>query len=141
MTFKEAEQSLPNGFHDAEIEKLSLDYRSGTLSISMRLWVGAMGTPNQEEYRCAELRVNKLVWCSIQPPDPTYPFAPNGDPLNVQGDDGLSHCEELTPLVRQLPAGVSFYRFFFEEWNSFICIAGSDVKLLWTAADEASATE
>ena len=141
MTLKEVEQSLPNGFHDAEIEKLSLDYGSGTLSMSMKIWVGTMGTVDQEEYRSAEMRVNKLAWCSIQPPDPTYPFALNGNPLNVQGDDGLGHCEELTPLVRQLPVGVSFYRFFVEEWNSFICIAGSDVKLRWTAANKALATE
>jgi len=36
MAFEEVEHSLPNGFHDAKIERISLDYPDGTLRKVMR---------------------------------------------------------------------------------------------------------
>lgn len=88
MTFEEAEAVVPNGFHDAQIESLYVDYKTGTLSLSMKLWVGELGTPSAEEYAVAELRVNRLLFCSIGSPDPRYPYVPDGDALDVDGADG-----------------------------------------------------
>ena len=126
MTFKEVEHTLPNGFHDAKIERISLDYSAGTLQIAMRILIGTPGQPDQDEYGPAELRVGGLYFCFIEPPDPTYPFKPNGKPLSVSGDDGASG--EIG-FLQKLPAGVSCYRFFVDQWNSFIYIAASDVQI------------
>jgi hypothetical protein len=78
MTFREAEALTPNGFHDAKIDTLHVDYGTGSLSLSMRLWTGRLGTPNKEEYSPAELRVNRLLFCAIDPPIRVIRSCPTG---------------------------------------------------------------
>jgi hypothetical protein len=112
-----------------KIEGLSVDYKTGALSLSMRVLIGTPDMPDQEDYGPAQLRVNRLLFCSIQPPDANYPYAPDGRALNVQGDDGIEDSLELKVLAGRLPPGVSLYRFFVEEWNSFIYIAGSEIEI------------
>jgi hypothetical protein len=130
MTFIEAETSLPNGFHDAKIEKLLIDYLSRNLLVSMQILVGTPGMPNEEDYATAELVVNGLYFCAIESPESTYPWVPDGRPLSVSG----SCCvDSQTPseLLLTLPPGAGCYRFFVEQWNSFIQIAGADVQISW----------
>jgi hypothetical protein len=43
MTFEEVEAQAPNGFHDAKIDSLSLDYKAGVLTLSMRVLAGTPG--------------------------------------------------------------------------------------------------
>jgi len=130
MTFQEASDALPHGFHDAEIENLTLDYKGRTLSLLMKVLVGAPGTVDQEELAYLGVRVNELYFCSIDPPDPNYPFQPDGSAIQVSGDAGLFNSKaEVAELASKFPAGIEFYRFFVEQWNSFICIAGSNVEI------------
>src|SRR5580700_3556879 len=129
MTFEEAEAQCPNGFHDAEIEGFAVDYRAGTLSLSMKLLSGTPGMPDHEDYCAATLRVNRLVFFAIEPPDPRYPFIPDGDSLGIDGAKGLGNSGEMAALAARFPAEVSCYRFFVEPWNSFIYVAGSDIEL------------
>ena len=137
MTFEELDQSLPNGFHDAEIYSIRVDYGSATVTLDVSFWVGDLDGPNREEYRRGILKVTGLLFCSIDPPDPAYPFLPDGSPVTVSGDaaksDTLPVLARLTP---RFPPGASCYRFFVNDWNSFIHIAAKDVQLSW-AGDEA----
>ena len=133
MTFEELEDKLPNGFHDAELYDIQIDYVGGSMTLGMSFWVGSMGAPNQEEYRPGELRITGLSFCVIDPPDPTYQYVPNGSALNVSGDRAKPDSfPELEKLSRTLPPGVACYRFFVHEWNSFINIAAKDVQVSWT---------
>lgn len=131
MNFREIEQSLPNGFHDAKIERISLDYLSGSLLMNMRILTGTPGEPNQDEYGPAEVKASGLYFCSIESPDPNYPFRPSGHPLGVSGDNSGKSSSEISDLVSKLPPGTSCYRFFVEQWNSFIYVAASDVRISW----------
>ena len=135
MTFKEAEAFAPNGFHDAKIDALHLDYKTGALSLSMRLLCGSPGMADQEDYCRAELRVGRLLFCAIDPPDPRYPFAPDHEPLGVSGADGLGDLAANSDLITRLPSDASLYRFFVEQWNSFIYIAGHDIRLSLNTGD------
>jgi hypothetical protein len=127
MTFKEAEESLPNGFHDAKIVRILLDYPSGTLLMKMNILVGTPDSADIDEYRSAELKVRGLYFFFIDPPDPRYPFRPNGRPLKVSGDPAT----DSSPVIAKLPEEVSYYRFFVDLWNSFIHVAGSGVEISW----------
>ena len=129
MTFREIEQTLPNGFHDAKIVRISLDYPAGTLVMNMRVLIGTPGEPDQDEYGPAEVSVTGLYLCSIEPPDPKYPFRLTGKPLGVSGDSSGNSSPEISNLMRKLPPSASCYRFFVEQWNSFIYVAGSDVQI------------
>jgi hypothetical protein len=132
MTFEDLEKELPNGFHDAELSDVQIDYVHGSMKLRMSFWVGSMQGPNRDEYRPGELRMTGLYFCTIDPPDPNYRYVPTGSALNVSGDpakpDTFPALEQLSPT---LAPGVSCYRFFVHEWNSFINIAAKDVQVSW----------
>jgi hypothetical protein len=134
MNFREIEKTLPNGFHDAKIERILLDYVAGTLLINMRILVGTPGDQDQDEYGPAEVKVNGLYFCFLEPPSPNYPFKPNGKPLGVSGDSSGNASPEIINLLHKLPPDASCYRFFVEQWNSFIYVGAAEVQISWSGA-------
>ena len=142
MTFEELERKLPSGFHDAHFHNLRIDYLNGTAVLHMALDFGDYDdTENgiyREDYRAAKLLVSGLCFCSIDPPNTKGWFAPNrryvsrGRPLDVRGDSGKPGTRiPLEALSQTPPPGVSVYRFFVDDWNSFIIIAAKDVQISW----------
>lgn len=137
MTLDELDKKLPNGFHDAHIFSINLDYVAGTAELHLSLWVGSMDDPPpaREEYHEASLLVTGLCFCSIEPPYPSYPFIPHGLPVTVSGDPAKSdHLPSLTDLSARCPAGTWYYRFFVNDWNAFIHIAARDAEFDWIEA-------
>ena len=135
MTFDDLDRELPNGFHDARIFRIGVDYGARTATLDMSFWTGDQDCSNRDEYRDGTLQISGLLYLSIEPPDPAYPFMQSGSALYVSGypEDG----EAFPPgsaLVAVMPADATGYRFFVNDWNSFIHIAASDVKLSWADA-------
>jgi hypothetical protein len=141
MTFEEVENTLPNGFHDAKIVRITLDYPAGILLMAMEILVGTPGEADQEEYGPAELKANGLCFCFIDPPDPAYQFRPNGEALGVCGAEEPPDSPVIGNLLNKLPEGVSAYRFYADEWNSFIHVAASDVQVSWSKNPNLSAND
>ena len=132
MTFEELDQKLPNGFHDSKIRKVSVDFVGRSVVIGMDLLVGLPDTPNPDGYRAGRLKLAVPYLFFIEPPDPTYRFVPNGSPLNVDGDSvKAGQSAALDRLLPVLPQNASVYRFFLEEWNSFLYLAAGDVAFSW----------
>jgi hypothetical protein len=134
MTWEELERKLPNGFHDAKIFSLELNYAAGTAKFNVSLLVGRPedSSPERQAYQQAMMTVTGLCFCSIGPPSPDYPFIPYGNPISVSGDPAKpDHLPFLTDLVAKLPAGTWCHRFFVHEWNAFIHLAARDVELEW----------
>jgi hypothetical protein len=132
MDLEKLDNELPNGFHDAELHDIRIDYKNGSLVLRMALDLGNPKDQKRESYRTGAVRVSGLYFCSIDPPDPNYPYVPDGTPLTVSGDpanaDTFPELKELSPT---LPPGVSCFRFFVHEWNSFINIAASGAEVIW----------
>jgi hypothetical protein len=132
MTFEELDNGLPNGFHDAKLSGLRIDYVGGSAVLVLALDFGSPDGSKQQDYRMGELRVSGLYFCSIDPPDPRYRYVPRGIALDVSGDPAKPDTfPALEALSRTLPPGVSCYRFFVHDWNSFINIAAKDVEIAW----------
>jgi hypothetical protein len=134
MTLDELDHALPNGFHDADILSLELDYVAATAKLHLSLLVGWPEDPDPERqaYQEAMLIVAGLCFSSIEPPSPAYPFLPDGKPINVSGDPAEpADFPSLPELAAKLPVGSWCYRLFVNDWNSFIHIAGRDAKLTW----------
>src|SRR5216684_1034247 len=132
MKFEQLDSELPNGFHDARLHKVAIDYPAGSMILHMDLWVGRLDGGNREEYRSAEVRVTGLYFCVVDPPDPSCPYVPSRFPLDVSGDPAKPDTfPALNELSRTFPPGLSCYRFFVHEWNSFINIAARDVQISW----------
>jgi hypothetical protein len=134
MTFEKLEKELPNGFHDAKIRSISLEYVSRTAKLMMNLLVG-VGTPEDRSasvYRPGTTSIHGLLFFWVEPPDRKYNFLPDGSPLNVDGDSvRAGQSAELDRLLPTLPQNATVYRFFVEEWNSFLYLAGASVEFSW----------
>jgi len=139
MTFEELESTLPNGFHDARLVRLTLDYLDRTATLHMQLFVGTPESEDPEKYKAAIVRLVGLCFFSIDLPDPNEQFVPDGSPVSVSGysedSTGLlkpnESIAEINKLLKNCPLGASSYRFYSHEWNSFIHIGRADASLEW----------
>jgi len=139
MTLEELESILPNGFHDARLVGITLDYLGRKASLRMQLFVGTPESENPKEYKAAIICIAGLCFFSIELPDPNEHFVPDGSPVPVSGysedSTGLlkpnESIAEINKLLKNCPQATSSYRFYSHEWNSFIHIACADVSLEW----------
>ena len=134
QSFEELARDLPNGFHDAEIRGISLDYLTQAAVFSMNLLVG-VGTPDNKNlslYRAATIKISGLLLFFIESPHPKYNFVLDGDPLSVSGDSvRVGQNREMDLLLPALPDNAWAYRFFLDEWNSFMYIAATSAEFSW----------
>jgi len=79
MTFAQIAASLPNGFHDAELQRFEMDYVHRTLRFDLLVWIGDMDDPRRRElYRQARLMLDVVAFLVIEPPDDNYPWLKAG---------------------------------------------------------------
>jgi hypothetical protein len=134
MTLDEPDDSLPNGFHDAEIFSFEVDCARGTANFHLNLLVGWPDDPVSERdaYQEAKLVVRGLCFCSIDAPYATSPFLPDGKPILVSGAKPEADAPPFVPdLVAKFPVGTWCYLFFVHDWNACINIAGRDAEVTW----------
>lgn len=130
MTFEEIENSLPNGLHDAEVHRLTVDYAKRTLTAELDVWVGDADDPPDrlETYRAARIDVEGLLFLIMEPPDPKYPFDKSVN-LTI---DGCDKRESLNAeLLNSIPGNGFFRSFWVREWNAFIHLAGANARFSW----------
>ena len=49
MTFEDLNSELPNGFHDARLHGIVIDYVAGRMSLRLDVWVGNLDGPDREK--------------------------------------------------------------------------------------------
>jgi hypothetical protein len=134
MTLEELADTLPNGFHDAQVSGISLDYLKREASFTLDIWVGDSSSQNErarEAYRSAELKLSGLLYCAIEPPDASYPYAESG---KLWVDAGALESADFRPSVQlpeSLPDGAFACWFFVQGWNSFIYVGAMEASLEW----------
>ncbi len=136
MTIDELAQTLPNGFHDAEVDSIRIDYVRREIEMEMHIWVGDVSSADFNERECyclATLTLSGLRYCCIEPPDSCYPYQKS---RSITVDTRA--VESLTkPPQTQLPDSthrVGFTNWFFvQQWNSFIYVSAQTARLTWRA--------
>ena len=132
MTFEELDQTFPNGFDDAQINTVILDYVKRTVRLHLNLRGNLPDSPNRDEYRQGVLTAREFYYVSIEPPDADHLFYPQRPMITM---DGLSEDASQFPLFERLkpvlPVGAFCCRFFVHDWNSFIHIAAKDGRFSW----------
>ena len=130
VTLHELADTLPNGFHDAEIRTVSVDYCDQRAVLQLEVWVGSMNAPpehGREVYRLAELELRGLAYLAMEPPDHNYPYG-DGSPI------GVDLSQRSVPVNGPPPRHGYFAAcFFVTDWNSCITVSAQDAALQWAA--------
>ena len=132
MTFEEIEDKLPNGFHDAEIRNIGIDFVGHSITIGMNLHVSEHGDVDSERYRPGTLTVVSPYLFYLEAPDPRYPFVLDGSPINASSysiEDGKDI--KFVPLLQRITSKATAFGFFLDDWNSYFNLAGASVEFSW----------
>jgi hypothetical protein len=128
MTIADIEDTLPWGFHDADLLSVRVDFAG-------QLAVFDLDVPMDERQttsRRGQLVVEGLVFCVI---DPSQKLA-RGPAWIDSGNTPTAEAAKLPPV----PAGAFLHWFFLHDSNSFIHVAGTAARFAWTAEPESSST-
>jgi hypothetical protein len=133
MTFAEAASSLPNGFHDAELQRFEMDYVHRTLRFDLVVWMGNMdGSPYRELYRPARLTLDDVAFLVIEPPDVNYPWLKAG---RIRIDAGEGQPPQSSSTLPVAPAGARTTWVYLGEMNTFLLFSSGNASLEWTGPE------
>lgn len=137
MTFEELDKRYPNGFDDAEVTGVTIDYRERTATFHLNLRGNPPDAPERDVYARGVLKANGIYYVSIEPPDPAHLFYPQHGKVIVDGlPEDPRDFALFGSLKPRLPAGAFCCRFFVHDWNSFIHVAATDAEFSWEASSE-----
>jgi len=130
VTLEELENTLPNGLHDSEVQRVSVDYEQRKLVLEVAIWVGNMADPpeRREAYKRGRIEITGLLFLVMEPPDPKYPFGHSAE-LTIDGCDMGKNLNR--ELLQSLPSNAFFRSLWVDEWNAFIHIAARDAEIIW----------
>lgn len=121
--------SLANGFHDAKIYSIAIDYIKRIINIEIDIWIGDRSF--LEAYRRCRLILNGFVYFVVEAPQENYPYDDNrGLAIDVYEQDYSSFVAKTLP--RKFDSDAFAYRMYVGDWNSFIHFAAVDAELHWT---------
>lgn len=122
-------------FHDASVERVTLDYVSREAVLQCSIWVGNPNSADVREKKArrkGNLTFQGLLFYAIEPPDPTYPFT-NAKGLWISDDGPLDKTRAAKKqLPENLPDGTLAHYFFVNDWNAFIYVAAQAARFEWT---------
>ena len=132
MTFEELDERFPNGFDDAQIVGLSLDYPNRTATLLLSLRGNSPDSPERDEYRQAVLTLRDFYYFAIEPPDADHLAYRKHSNIAVDGfsEDTLKF-PPFALLKPTLPAEAFACRFYVHDWNSFIHVASEAAEFGW----------
>ena len=134
MTFNELANLLPNGFHDAELQRIGMDYVQRELQFDLVVWICASDDPRiRELYRPARVIVRDVAYLVVEPPDPKYPWTTPG---SVTIDSGEGVPRQSTGELPTAPSGTSVTWMYLGELNRFLFFAAGSASLEWTGPEE-----
>jgi hypothetical protein len=128
MTLETIAAELPNGFHDAFLRRLTIDYADRRATLALNVWVGDVAVTTdaeREAYRPVTVTISGLLWCIIESPAENG----HGDDDGLSIDAGPLSSLKNKPTIPAVPDDAFAWWIFVREWNAFIYIAGTDASL------------
>jgi len=129
MTLATIAAQLPNGFHDAHLRRLAVDYVDRRATLALDLSVGdvdADAHAEREAYRPAVITISGLLWCVIEAPKTNDE---SRDDLWI--DAGPVSTLKKKPSIPASPEDAFAWWIFVNQWNAFIYIAARNASLEW----------
>jgi len=131
MTLQEISASLLNGFHDAHLDQLSVDYAASTIIMRFNLCLGL--TSDDPELRTRYAKGNMLLsgmqYCVVEKPeDNGHGLLPSHFHATLDGFETAAQPE----LVANLPGlepGYFAHSFIVFGWNCYIHVAAQSASI------------
>lgn len=134
MTFDDVAASLPNGFHDAELQRFEMDYVHRTLRFDLVVWIGNMDDSRRRElYRPARLTLDGVAFLVIEPPDVNYSWLKAG---RIRIDAGEGQPPQSSSTLPAAPAGTQTAWMYLGDLNRFLFFCAGSASLEWTGPEE-----
>jgi hypothetical protein len=134
MNFNQLGKTLHNGFHDAELHRLEMDYVRRRLKLELVVWIGHMGdVAARELYRPARVTLADVAFLVIEPPDADSPSL-EGGPVVIDTGEGLPR--QSASLLPEQPSGTVITWMYIEELNRFLLFAAGSAVLEWIGPEE-----
>jgi thiamine pyrophosphokinase len=132
MNIEDIEKTLPNGFHDAILQRLNIDYINKIVELDLNVWVGDLNSKNEnirEEYKKMRLKLKRFLFFIIEKPDHTYPYSSGQELMIDMGKiSSLKERHNLKNLMQSIPKEAFAYWIFISQWNSFIYFSALDAE-------------
>ncbi len=133
MTLAELSRTLPNGFHDAELYSVCVDYISRQAELRFGIFVDLAPLPTEGDntfrivYRRACLKLSGVEYLVTQPPPDAYD--PDDAPMVIsEGEVSLTNGPKLPDLEQ---ADAFRYWFWVSQWQSPVYVAATNARLEW----------
>lgn len=126
VTIEELEDKFPNGFHDAGLVGMTVDFPAGSVCIELDV---DCDDPDPNVYTRIKFRLTGLSLFVVEPPDASISLS-YGDTIETSG---YETSDKILPSLeiyrRNVPAGSFFYSFFLNHWNCFLHVAATNAEL------------
>ena len=133
MNLRDLSNSLPNGFHDSEIQSLSIDFKACEARLFLSVWVGDMTSEEEsvrERYKTGELVLSYIGYWMAEPPDPKSAALSPGTPCIDIGElDTLKHPPSM-PLP-EVGNDYTEHWMYINETNSLIYFSAKSANIHW----------
>ena len=126
----EVERMLPNGFHDAVLNKLSVDYLKKEAVFEIEVLRDTIAT----EYEKGELTLRGVIFLLIEPPDSQRHFIDSVLYIDSGPIEALNEQVQRKFPTNNLPDNAFIHWIYISPWNSFIifCAIAAEYKKLGT---------
>ena len=126
MTIEELEDKFPNGFHDAHLVGMTVDFPFASACVELDV---DCDDPDPNFYTRIKFRLTGLSLFVVEPPDIRISLS-YGETLDASGyETSDKMLPNLESYRKNAPAGSFFYSFFMNHWNCFIHLAAMNVEL------------
>jgi hypothetical protein len=131
MTLAALENILPNGFHDAEIGEIVVDFLSASAKLKLRVLVSLPDTEKETGvlYREITVRLRNLLGIHLCNGEPMRGFEKLEDRwMQIQGFNPKAEEIAKIPAMNGVPLE-SIYGFYFHGWNNCMYLAAEAAVL------------
>lgn len=119
------EDGLPNGFHDARLKGVEVNFGQSTLVLHLDVDMSDINESGLTEHVGKSALISGVLYVRMDGPEEHKKAELKPGPLDIAGDPHL-----MTELIGNSNYWV--YRFFVHAWNAFITIAAE--KAEWIEA-------
>jgi hypothetical protein len=130
MNITEIEDSLPNGFHDAEITNIEIDYPAKKALLTLNI---PMAYDNGHPlYKKCVLKIDEIILFVIEPPNHLEDM--KNQWLGLWIDKACITEKDLERISKAgviIPEGYFYFAFFVFNWNSCIYFCAKDASIVF----------